>query len=569
MRYRVFATDYDGTIATHGSVDDDTQAALEQVARSGRKLLLVTGRELESLLEVYPGHTVFDWLVLENGALLYRPSTREEHALGPPPSPELIARLKERGVEPLSIGRVIVATWEPHERVVLETIHELGLELQVIFNKGAVMILPSGMNKRTGLEAALQKLRLSAHNAVGIGDAENDHAFLSTCECSVAVANALPALQQEADWVAERDHGRGVQDLISRLLQDDLVTLEPQLTRHHVQLGSTDAGTEYAICPYGRVVLVAGSSGSGKSTAATSLLERLSERSYQICIVDPEGDYGAFESAVTTGSTDHAPDLEHVTQILERADTHAVVNLLGVPTGDRPALFIKLLTRLQGLRGSFSRPHWIVVDEAHHVLGSQYEPVRLALPNQLGSLLLITVHPDSLERSVLERVDLLLAAGPEAQQTIATFAQARSLAIPEMPDTPVNPGQALIWDPREGPPRRITLIPARGRHQRHRRKYARGELGPDKSFYFRGPEDRLNLRAQNLAMFNQIGAGVDEATWSFHLKQQGYSRWVRESIKDDELAQQIAQVERNLSLTPRESREAIRSLIEEKYTLPA
>ena len=48
----------------------------------------------------------------------------------------------------------------------------------MIFNKGAVMILPSGVNKATGLAAALEELGLSPHNVVGVGDAENDHAFL-------------------------------------------------------------------------------------------------------------------------------------------------------------------------------------------------------------------------------------------------------------------------------------------------------------------------------------------------------------------------------------------------------
>src|SRR5205823_4267005 len=97
---------------------------------------------------------------------------------------------------PLSVGQVIVATWHPHEQAVLDTIRDLGLELQVVFNKGAVMILPSGVNKATGLLAALNSLGLSPHNAVAIGDAENDHALLAACECGVAVANALPSVKE-------------------------------------------------------------------------------------------------------------------------------------------------------------------------------------------------------------------------------------------------------------------------------------------------------------------------------------------------------------------------------------
>ena len=112
---------------------------------------------------------------------------------------------------------MIVATWEPHEaKPSSKTIHDLGLELQVIFNKGAVMVLPSGVNKATGLAAALAELGLSPHNAVGVGDAENDHAFLRVCECSAAVANALPAVKDTADIVMKGDHGAGVAELIDQ-----------------------------------------------------------------------------------------------------------------------------------------------------------------------------------------------------------------------------------------------------------------------------------------------------------------------------------------------------------------
>jgi hydroxymethylpyrimidine pyrophosphatase-like HAD family hydrolase len=128
-----------------------------------------------------------------------------------------VARLHERGL-PLQVGKAIVATWEPHENEVLQTIKEMGLELQVIFNKGAVMILPSGVNKATGLRAAAERLSLSLEQIVGIGDAENDHAFLKICGYSVAVANALPTIREEVDWVTERDHGDGVTEFIGHLL---------------------------------------------------------------------------------------------------------------------------------------------------------------------------------------------------------------------------------------------------------------------------------------------------------------------------------------------------------------
>jgi hydroxymethylpyrimidine pyrophosphatase-like HAD family hydrolase len=227
MRYHLLACDYDGTIATHGRVDASTLAALERLRASGRSLVLVTGRQLSDLQQVLPRPDLFDRVVAENGALLYRPSDHTELTLGEPPPPSFIQELVRRGVSPLAVGRVIVATVEPHEATVLQAIREFGLELQLSFNKGAVMVLPSGINKASGLEAALEELRLSAHDTVGIGDGENDQAFLALCGCSAAVANALPTLKERVNHVTTGDHGVGVVELIERLLASDLAELGP------------------------------------------------------------------------------------------------------------------------------------------------------------------------------------------------------------------------------------------------------------------------------------------------------------------------------------------------------
>jgi hydroxymethylpyrimidine pyrophosphatase-like HAD family hydrolase len=161
-------------------------------------------------------------VVAENGALLHRPATHEETPLGDAPPAAFARTLRQRGVTPLSAGRVIVATCEPHEKTVLEVIRDLGLELHVIFNKGSVMVLPAGVNKATGLATALGQMRLSPHNVVGVGDAENNHAFLRFSECSAAVANALPAVRREANLVTAGSDGAGVVELIDELLADDL-----------------------------------------------------------------------------------------------------------------------------------------------------------------------------------------------------------------------------------------------------------------------------------------------------------------------------------------------------------
>jgi len=228
MRYLALACDYDGTLACAGQVEPPTLAALERLRATGRKTILVTGRELEELQAIFPQTALFDAVVAENGAVLYRPASREVKLLGAAPPPELMEGLRRKQVAPVAVGRVIVATRRPHEAAALQVIHDLGLELQVVFNKGAVMILPSGINKATGLEAALKLLGLSPHEVVGIGDAENDHSFLALCECAVAVANALPALKERADLVTNGHDGAGVVELIDALLDNDLRNLHPR-----------------------------------------------------------------------------------------------------------------------------------------------------------------------------------------------------------------------------------------------------------------------------------------------------------------------------------------------------
>ena len=224
--YQVLATDYDGTLAHHSVVSPETIAAVERLRAAGKKLVLVTGRELEELKGIFPQINLCDLVVAENGALLYWPKTEKLSLLSEPPPENFVAELKERGV-PVAVGRVIVATVEPHEVTVLQTIKTMGLELELIFNKGAVMILQTGVNKATGLRSGLARMGLSTREVIGVGDAENDHAFLRICGCGIAVANALPSLKEKADFITARPHGEGVTELIDQLLENNF---EPPAT---------------------------------------------------------------------------------------------------------------------------------------------------------------------------------------------------------------------------------------------------------------------------------------------------------------------------------------------------
>ena len=248
MYFIALATDFDGTIAEDGVVAEATLEALRELKRSERKLLLVTGRQLPDLKAAFPELGLFNMVVAENGAVLFDPKTGVEILLAPAPPAVFVETLRARDV-PVSEGRCIVATGEPHQNAVLEVLREFGLELQIVFNKGAVMVLPARCQQGQRVEAALTLLELSAHNVVGIGDAENDHAFLRSCGFAVAVANALPMLKEASDFVTEEPRGAGVAALARRMIVDDLAGLADQQLRELIEIGFDEQGAPIGISP--------------------------------------------------------------------------------------------------------------------------------------------------------------------------------------------------------------------------------------------------------------------------------------------------------------------------------
>lgn len=570
MRYVAVATDYDNTLAVDGRVERKTIAALERLIQSGRKIILVTGRQLPDILDVFPEIGLCERVVADNGGVLYRPATREHTMLAPPIPPAFIDELRRRQVPELSFGNSIVGTVRPHEVTLLEVIRDLGLELQVIFNRDSVMVVPSGINKASGLVAALQEIGLSPRNVVAIGDAENDHALLNQCEYAVAVGNAVPTLKDLADWVTAGAAGQGVAEVIDELVAHDLTVSPFSTSRRNVLIGMRRTGEEVSIPATGLNLLLAGSSGSGKSTLATGILERVIEQGYQICVIDPEGDYEGFAGAVMFGTPQRGPGMTEILTALESPDTNLVVNLVGLPLQDRPAFFLALLPALQERRAKSGRPHWILVDETHHLLPRDWQPVQAVLAKDLTGMVYVTVHPDHVAKSVLLPVDVVVALGDDPAGTIAGFCRTLGLPLPKVESTSLDHGEAVFWDRRSTDlPRTLRIAPCEADRRRHRRKYAEGELPEDRSFFFRGPDNLLNLRAHNLILFMQLAEGVDEKTWLYHLRQGDYSKWMSEGIKDSHLADAVRRIEQQPSVSAERSRQMIRSAIEERYTVPA
>jgi hypothetical protein len=514
---------------------------------------------------------LFSCVVAENGAVLYDPKTQETTLLADPLPDRFVKAVQGANIAPIEIGNVIVATHVPNQNMILQIIQELGLELKITFNRNAVMILPTGINKASGTKSALRKLSLSPHEIVAVGDSENDHSLLQLAECPVAVANALDAIKEVAALVTKSSAGEGVVELIDELIANDLKQVDPRLIHRHILLGTRLDGTVVRVPPYGPNILVAGPSGSGKSTLAAGFIERLIEKSYQVCIVDPEGDYVSVQSLMTIGDRDRVPSINEILGVLQDSDVNVNVNLLGVPVLDRPHFFTELFLNLQAMRARTGRPHWFVLDEVHHLLPASWGQASLSLPQALGETFLITVHPNHIAPAVLSMVDVAIAVGPSPLDTLREFGTSSGkLLFSLLPEQLTNSdGDVTCWLVSSGQdPFPMHVTHGKAERIRHYRKYAVGDLKWH-SFWFRGPDKKHNLSAPNLAWFCHIGRGIDEETWLFHLRRSDYSRWIRDSVKDPDLADVVQQVEKRCGHAAEDSRNRICDAIAAKYSLDA
>lgn len=568
MRFHALAVDFDGTLAHDSQVAEQALEALRSLRKSGRRSILATGRILDDLRAVYENLELFDAIVAENGAVLFDPASGKVEPLAPPPPEKFVEMLRARGVAPLEVGHVIVATWQPHEQTVLDVIRELGLDLSVIFNKGAVMVLPSGVNKATGLEKQLEAFKLSFHNIAGIGDAENDLRFLERCEASAAVANALDSVKERCDLVMEGDHGHGVCQFIERIVEDDLVSAADTIDRRHrLLLGKLGDGVlDVSIASRG--ILIAGTSGGGKSTMASALIERIAEAGYQFTIMDPEGDFAGLEGAIAIGDADSEPNLTTVDGVISSGQ-NSIISLVAIKVDDRAVYARQLFSRIAELRVRFGRPHWLIVDEAHHFFPAAARASSETLEPCLG-VLYTTTEPQLVASEALTCVDVVVAMGEDPRATIDLARKQLGVegTISASAPAELRRGEALVW--RRSEPEtllHIETIAGKSERRRHARKYAKGELTEEKSFYFTGPKRKLKLRAQNLFTFVQMAEGVDDETWTYHLRRHDYSGWVREMIGDDDLAAELRATEDERKLSPGEGRKRIAEAVRVRYTV--
>jgi len=406
MKFGVLALDYDGTIARDGVLDPEVRAAIAEVRARGIAVVIVTGRILSELEQVAGDLHFVDAVVAENGAVLWFPNGHSR-LVGSSYSLRFLQELRRLGLE-FKAGQSVVELDAAAAPQVLAVIRGLELPLVLLFNRGRLMVLPQAVSKGVGLREALATLRLSVHNAVGIGDAENDHQLLATCELGVAVSWGSQALQEVADEVLRGDGPAAVAGYIRQAAKE--MRLPPErIGQHRLSLGTAEDGHELTLAIRGRNALIAGDPRSGKSWVAGLACEQLILQGYSVCVIDPEGDYRTLETlpgVVVFGGEDPPPELPDLARVLRHPDMSVVIDLSHAPYREKVSYLKSLLPMLAAIRRTSGLPHRIVIDEAHYFLHEQN--ARELLDLTLRAYTLVTYRMSDLHPDLLRAIEAVI-----------------------------------------------------------------------------------------------------------------------------------------------------------------
>ncbi len=542
--FRAVAVDFDGTLTAAGRVHPDALAAIDETRSAGRRVVIVTGRILPELLAVFPdAGQRSDVIVAENGAVLAHGCRRR--SLAAPVPGELAAALARRGVT-VRCGDVLLACAGEDEPTVLEEVRRLGLECQLIRNRAELMVLPAGVSKATGLAAALADLGISVHNAVAVGDAENDHSLLEAAELGVAVGNAVPALKARADIVLSEHDGAGVAAFLRGPVLAGRERIHPR--RWHVTLGELADHTPASIPASQLNILVTGVPQHGKSYLAGLIAEQLIRLGYSVVIFDPEGDHnglGQLRDVLLTGSGGSLPAPHDLVRIVRHHPGGVVVDMSAAPADSQPGYLRAALGELEVVRAASGLPHWLIIDEAQLPLGRQ---ARTLLQPAVAGYCLVTYRPEELRPEALLAVDVLIAMpGDPGGGTTDLIAAAGTMthAAAAALITQAGPGQAVLVD-RQHPGAGVvfSIGDRETPHMRHWHKYSNGSLRPDRRFYFRRDWDTLTgATAGNAGELQDELRACQDAVIVHHCQHGDFSRWVAEVLGDPPLAAAIAAAE--------------------------
>ena len=88
-----------------------------------------------------------------------------------------------------------------------------------------------------------------------------------------------------------------------------------------------------------------------------------------------------------------------------------VRNTQNLSVAERPNFFAKLMAQISSLRTSTGRPHWLLIDEAHHLVPASRNDVSRTLPEEIPAAIFITLHPEALSPGALKTAGVVIALG--------------------------------------------------------------------------------------------------------------------------------------------------------------
>ena len=557
VKLSAIALDYDGTIAHRDALDPSMRGAIAAARTKGITVLLVTGRILDDLRRVAGDLHFVDAVVAENGAVVHFPDSGHTSNLAPAVSEGFVAELRSRGV-PFATGRCLVDAAAGEAARMLDVIRTLQAPLVLIFNAGRVMALSQGISKATGLQAALDTLRLSPRNTVAIGDAENDHELLRLAEVGVAVEWGSPALRAAADIVLTGTGPPDVAAYVARLADLGHLPVPPR-ARRRLLLGYTEDGREFSLAVRARNVLVAGDAKSGKSWVAGLLCEQLIMYRYSLCVIDPEGDYTSLEAlpgVTVLGGEDPPPTPRDLARALRYPDRSVVIDLSRRPHDEKVQYIRTLLPALNALRQRTGLPHRIVLDEAHYYLHD--DDAHQLLDLERDGYTVVTYYASRLPAELLADTEVMIVTCESNPKEVEAFCRycskctdvdrARWVILGHL-----RVGQAValpITEEAHGELRLFTIAPRLTPHVRHREKYIDVPVAEHRAFYF-GANGRAPARkARTLRQFVAELEAAPASTIEPYVRRGDFSRWMADVLGDHVLAAKLRVLEERERAAP-------------------
>jgi hydroxymethylpyrimidine pyrophosphatase-like HAD family hydrolase len=570
MRFKVLALDYDGTIAKNDTIHPEIRNSIDEARREGIVVFLVTGRNLKDLRSKAGDLKFFNAVVAENGAVLSFPDKDRLIRLAQPPPRIFTEELLRQGIQAV-IGECVVEADASHAHKILDIIHELELPLVILFNRGRLMILPQSVNKASGLQEALSTLRLSPHNAIAIGDAENDHAMLAMCEVGVAVPWSSEALKTAADVVLDGTYPETISTYIREVTSS--LRLPQKRKIHQLLLGSNKDGKPLSIAVRGRNILIAGDSGSGKSWITGLICEQLILQRYSVCVIDVEGEYSSLETlpGVVVLGKENPPQFRDIEKIFRYPEASIVVELLKMSPDERFEYVLSLLELLGKLRRETGLPHRIFLDEAQYFL---YGPEGLKMLDwDLAGYTFVTYQLSRLNPSILHAAEAIIMTrksdSSEISQLHSLLGDQETVIEWQAILGNLATNEAVLLPGTEESGGRMRLFRMAQRltsHVRHQHKYLDVPIPLEKAFVFTHKGLPTGQRAISLAEFISIVYTCATEVLKDHMRRHDFSNWISDVFRDDSLALQVRRLEMRRDLVHGvEIRQSLAKIIGEHY----